>query len=253
MIHYHGLPITPNSTALSAISGGHAFVPFPRPEQLGMVIDVCQSFAVDNGAFSAWKSGGPITDWSRYYDWIRGIHNIPSFDFAVIPDVVDGSEKDNDELLLEFPWGVTGIGAPVWHLHESMQRLGRLVQHYPRVCLGSSGEYAEPGNDKWWGRINEAMGIICNKEGLPTTKLHGLRMLDPAIFTKMPLASADSTNIARSVGIDSKWNGSYTPISKESRAWVLRNRIEKEQSATFWQKQPIQDCWLKNSISQDEN
>tara|TARA_R110000787_G_scaffold202779_1_gene313384 strand:- start:149 stop:889 length:741 start_codon:yes stop_codon:yes gene_type:complete len=246
MIHYHGTPITPNSSALVALSGSHAFISFPRPDNLGMAIEVCQSFAVDNGAYSAWKSGKPITDWTRYYQWVAGIHNIPSFDFAVIPDVVDGTEEENDDLLREFPWGCTGVGAPVWHLHESLDRLEKLVCRYPRICLGSSGEFSTNGTNEWWGRINEAMQVVCNKDGLPSVKLHGLRMLDPSIFTKLPLASADSTNLARSVGIDSKWKGSYNPISKDSRAWVLRQRIEKEQSPTFWQKQPIQECLLEN-------
>jgi len=248
MIHYHGLPITPNSSALVALDGGHAFVPFPRPEQLGLVIEACQSFAVDNGAFSAWKSGDPVTDWSRYYEWIAGIHRIPGFDFAVIPDVVDGTEQDNDKLLAEWAWKETEIGAPVWHLHESLKRLDKLVSNYPRICLGSSGQYASPGDVGWWGRINEAMRVICNKDGLPGCKLHGLRMLDPSIFTKIPFSSADSTNLARNIGMDLKWKGTYNPISKDSRAWVLRQRIERVQSATYWQKQPTQECWLENSL-----
>lgn len=104
MIHYHGLPITPASAALAAISGGHAFVSFRYPEQLGIALEVCQSFAVDNGAFSAWKSGKPVADWTRYYEWVAFLHRLPSFDFAVIPDVIDGDEAANDAPLAEWPW-----------------------------------------------------------------------------------------------------------------------------------------------------
>ena len=35
-----------------------------------MAAEVCQSFCLDNGAFSAWQSGAPITDWSGYYAWV---------------------------------------------------------------------------------------------------------------------------------------------------------------------------------------
>jgi hypothetical protein len=66
VIHYHGLPITPDIACAEAIRGGHAFVSFARPEQLWLATDVCQSFAVDCAAFSAWKSGKKI-DWSEYY------------------------------------------------------------------------------------------------------------------------------------------------------------------------------------------
>jgi hypothetical protein len=63
--------------------------------------------------------------------------------------------------------------------------------------------------------------------GRPACKLHGLRMLDPAIFTKLPFSSADSTNIGRNVGIDVHWkHGNYLPPTKEARAQVMRSRIE---------------------------
>jgi tripartite-type tricarboxylate transporter receptor subunit TctC len=58
-------------------------VSFRYPDQLGLVLECCQSFAVDNGAFSAWKNGDPVTDWSRYYEWVAELHRYPTFDFAV--------------------------------------------------------------------------------------------------------------------------------------------------------------------------
>lgn len=39
MIHYHGLPITPETAAIEAIKGGHAFVSFRHPEQLRLAVD----------------------------------------------------------------------------------------------------------------------------------------------------------------------------------------------------------------------
>ena len=247
MIHYHGLPITPEKAALAVATGAHAFISFARPDQLGLAIDVCQSFAVDNGAFSAWKSGSAITDWSRYYAWVAELHRYPSFDFSVIPDVIDGDEQANDALLAQWPWrgdAKSGsIGAPVWHMHESIDRLQRLAHEWHRVCIGSSGEFATVGDARWWNRISEAMNAITDKNGSPVCKLHGLRMLNPEIFSRLPLSSADSTNIARNVGIDSRWNGTYTPSSKQVRAIIMRERIEAHQAIAFWEKTPLQ-AWL---------
>lgn len=238
MIHYHGLPITPNTAAYAAVGGGHAFISFNHRDQFGIALEICQSFAVDNGAFSSWKSGKPVVDWSSYYAWVAEIHLYPSFDFAVIPDVIDGDEKANDALLDDWPWRGTAkggwIGAPVWHLHESTNRLLRLATEWPRVCFGSSGEYSSVGDARWWRRVSEAMSVICNSNGTPITKIHGLRMLNPKVFSKLPFSSADSTNIARNVGIDANWRGTYTPPSKEVRAMVMRQRIEAQQSITFW-------------------
>lgn len=233
MIHYHGLPITPATTAATAISAGHAFVSFRHKDQWSLAVEVCQSYAIDNGAFSAWMAGTPVSDWEPYYEWAYECMVTPNCDFAVIPDVIDGNEYDNDALLKEWPlpkW----FGAPVWHMHESLERLARLSARWPRVCIGSSGQFATVGNAPWWQRIGEAMSHCCNIAGQPLCKLHGLRMLNPDVFTRIPFASADSTNIGRNVGIDSKWKGAYTPPTKEARAAVMRSRIESQNSPARW-------------------
>jgi hypothetical protein len=236
--HYHGLPATPNTAAIEIVQNGHAFLPWLRPDQLALAMDYAAGIATDNSAFTAWMQKTPITDWEPYYEWIAELHRYPVFDFAVIPDVIDGDEAANDALLAEWPWRLTAphIGAPVWHLHESLDRLDRLVSQWPRVCLGSSGQFAQIGTDAWWLRMAEAMDVVCDRSGRPGTKLHGLRMLDHEIFTRFPFASADSTNIARNIGIDSKWKGTYTPPSKEARAKVMRSRIEAFQSPQFWDR-----------------
>lgn len=233
MIHYHGLPITPETAAATVLSAGHGFVSFAEPRNLGLAAAVCQSFAVDNGAFSAWKAGKPIQNWAPFYDWAAACKRIPACDFAVVPDVIDGGEAENDALLAEWPlprW----FGAPVWHMHESMERLERLASGWPRVCIGSSGEFATIGTVAWWGRIAQAMRVVCDDEGQPMVKLHGLRMLNPDVFTRIPFASADSTNIGRNIGIDQAWKGNYMPPTKEARAQVMRSRIESHNAPARW-------------------
>lgn len=233
MIHYHGLPITPETAAHRVLSAGHGFVSFAEPRNLALAAAVCQSFAVDNGAFSAWKQGNPVQDWRPFYEWAAGCRRIPSCDFAVVPDVIDGSEADNDALLYDWPLPAW-FGAPVWHMHESLDRLQRLAADWPRVCIGSSGAFATVGTLEWWHRMSEAMHAVCNADGEPLVKLHGLRMLNPAVFTHLPFASADSTNIGRNIGIDKAWRGTYLPPTKEARADVMRSRIELNNSPARW-------------------
>lgn len=233
MIPYHGLPIWPAEVAAATLDNGHAFVSAHRPEQLLLAVEVARSFALDNGAFSAWKSGKPIQDWGPFYEWAAHAARFPSCDFVVIPDVIEGSEAENDALVDAWPLGAS-VGAPVWHMHESLARLGRLASEWPRVCLGSSGEFSRVGSPAWWSRMRLAMLTVCDPSGRPVTKLHGLRMLDPKVFSKLPLSSADSTNIARNVGIDCRWTGSYPPVNKTARALVLKGRIEKANGAASW-------------------
>lgn len=233
MIHYRGLPITPDTAAAAAITSGHAFVSVTHPHQLSLAATVCQSFALDNGAFGAWRAGRPIEDWSEFYRWAGECQRMPACDFCVIPDVIDGDERANDDLLAAWPlprW----FGAPVWHLHESLARLQTLVRDWPRVCLGSSGDYAVVGTPLWWNRMAQAMRVACDEDGYPLARLHGLRMLDPSIFSRLPLASADSTNIGRNIGIDGAWRGTYSPPTKEARARVMRERIEAHNALACW-------------------
>lgn len=234
MIHYHGTPIASGKVAYSVLKCGHAFVSFISPQQLNVVTEVCQSFSVDNGAFSAWSKGEPITDWNPYYDWVLEVSKFPNFDWAIIPDVIDGTEQDNDELLRLCPLSKE-ISAPVWHMHESFERLQRLCSEYRIVCLGSSGEYAAVGTNKWKQRIGEAFDLICDEHGFPPCKLHGLRMLNPKLFSKMPLSSADSTTVGRNVGMDKQWgSGRLQPRNKEVRGIVLKDRIETYNGASRW-------------------
>ena len=234
MIHYHGTPIASGKVAYSALKSGHALVSFLAPQQLNVVTEVCQSFVVDNGAFSAWSKGEPITDWKPYYDWVRMCSKFPNFDWAIIPDVIDGDEVENDILLSECPLD-KNISAPVWHMHESIERLQRLTKEYRVVCLGSSGDYATVGTRVWKDRMTFVLDSICDEYGFPPCKLHGLRMLNPKLFTLMPLHSADSTMIGRNVGIDKQWgDGRLQPRNKEIRAVVLRDRIETFNASSQW-------------------
>jgi len=222
LIHYHGGPITPETCAIRAWKGRHAFVSWAHPVQLKLAASVCQSFALDNGAFSLWKSGTEV-DWDKYYGWSEEWLAHPACDWAIIPDVIDGSESENDDLAAQWPHGHRGV--PVWHLNESVERLERLADQWPRVALGSAAEYDVSSPSKCLDRLADCLPAI-TKNGLLKTKLHGLRMLNPAITQLVPLSSADSTNVARNIGIDQAWKGSYQPATKEGRVDVLIDRIE---------------------------
>ena len=119
---------------------------------------------------------------------------------------------------------------PVWHMHETTDRLERLVAAYPRVALGSSGEFADVGSDEWFDRMDEAMAVIVDDGMRPRSKLHGLRMLDPAVFHRLPLSSADSTNAAQNGHRKSQQCGCNTLTGMT----IIADRIEAHQSANRW-------------------
>lgn len=238
MIHYHGTPFGGKTHEAAAfLSGRHSLVPFSRHDDIAVVAECCQSFVLDNGAFTVWKQGGQL-DVAGYISWVREWHRHPGFDWALIPDVIDGSEAENDAMLEVWPVDLQGV--PVWHMHESIKRLHRLATNYRTVALGSSGEYSSPGTGKWWARMQLAMRAVCDSSGRPFCKLHGLRMLDPQIFQHLPLSSADSTNAAVNAGSLSRF-GMYLPPTRAQRAQVIAARIESFNSAPAFIHQPQQE------------
>ncbi len=177
-----------------------------------------------------------------YHDWVASVMHHPAFDWALIHDVIDGTEADNDALLARWPFGDAGV--PVYHLHESLERLKRLASTWPRVALGSSGEWPTPGTASWWRRMGEVMGALDIGDGRPRCKLHGLRMLNPDIFTRLPLASADSTNAVRNANLIGRF-GSYAPPTLGQRMNVIADRIEAFQSAACWVGPPEEPTLFK--------
>jgi len=194
MIHYHGTPITPNEILLKALRGRHFCVSYIRPDQLNMVKIIGQSLMFDNGAYSAWKTGKKL-DWNKYYNFVEANLNIHT-DFAVIPDIIDGTEEDNNTIMRQWPFS-KDYGAPVWHLHESYKRLHTIAYlGYRRICFGSSGEFAKISTYLWLKRIEDAFNMLCPNGGQPPVAIHMLRGLSLS-GSAFPFSSADSTNIAR--------------------------------------------------------
>lgn len=95
------------------------------------------------------------------------------------------------------------------------------------------GEYDAKRPRACRAKLRDLIRHVVDKNGYPITKLHGLRMLNKDIFMHIPLSSADSTNIARNINIDKYWEKTpYRTSSKETRAWVLAERIESNNSAS---------------------
>ncbi len=247
MIKYHGTPFGgTNQEAAEALIGRHAFISYASPQHLDVAISVCQSVALDNGAFTAWKKGEQV-NWDEYFSWAEKMVRNPHIDFAVIPDVIDGDEQANESLIARWHQHFHGdirFGVPVWHMHESRDKLNYLSRAYPRIAIGSSAEFSTVGSPAWHQRMYWAMSVVCD-DGQPRCKLHMLRGLNESIFTKYPFASADSTNAARNCNIQQRWAGTYAPPSNSWRARVIMARIEHANSPSFWEEKPFNDLFME--------
>jgi len=222
VMHYHGTPITPVS-ALYALAGRCFCVSHAAPQDVERVHQIGQSVMLDNGAFSAWKAKKP-TNWPAYYEWCERWLQSPST-WAVIPDEIDAGAQMQDALIREWPHG--DKGAPVWHMDEPIDRLLRLIDEWPRICVGSTDQYAvvlsppwERKMDETWNRVAQTRQFLPNLHMLRGMQLSGRRW---------PFASVDSTDIGRNHN-----RPQNTPRS-------MADRWDAMQTPTTWAPRPMQE------------
>lgn len=218
-IHYHGTPITP-LTALYELAGRHFCVSHARPDDVARAHQIGQSVMLDNGAFSKWKSGKE-TDWTAFYEFCELWLSFPTT-WAVIPDVIDGGSQLQDAMIREWPFKARG--APVWHMDEPIDRLARLVDEWPRVCIGSTAEYAVVLSDAWERRMDEVFNRVSRKH-MPW--LHMLRGMQ-CVGRRWPFGSADSTDIGQNHN-----RPQNTPLA-------MADRWDAIQCAASWEQRPEQ-------------
>ena len=190
MIHYHGTPITP-MTELAKMRGRNFCVSFAAPYDKARCLAIGQSVMWDNGAFSIFTQGGTL-DINAFYSWVEDGLAHPHW--AVVPDRIGGSVDEQRAMTKTWPFQ-REYGAPVWHLNLPIDYLLELADTWPRVCLGSSGEFWKVGSSAWCKRMDEVFNELhARRTHLPW--IHGLRMLSMC-SAEWPLASADSTNVAQ--------------------------------------------------------
>jgi hypothetical protein len=221
VIHYHGTPITPRAQLLR-LTGRSFCVSFVEPRDVVVAHEIGEGVMLDNGAFTFWRRGRKA-DWPAFYAWAQPWLEYQTT-WAIIPDVIDGDEDANDALIAEWPFGARG--APVWHMHEDIDRLVRLAETWPRVCLGSSGEFATVGDPRWHARMRDAMDALCGDGPAPAWlhMLRGLRLCGGPY----PFASADSTNIAQN------HNGNNTRRTPKKDVVEMATRMDALQCPARW-------------------
>jgi 2-oxoglutarate dehydrogenase complex dehydrogenase (E1) component-like enzyme len=190
-IHYHMGPVTP-AAALERLAGRHLGVSFAYPSQVERIHEIAQSVMLDNGAFTAFKKGRAVADWAPYYAWSDQWLDHPAT-WAVIPDEIDAGSQQQDALLREWPHGQRGV--PVWHTGEPIERLLRLCEEWPLVCVGSTDAHWQVGGLIWTARMHETFEAV-ERTFKRTPRLHMLRGMSQC-GGPWPFYSVDSSSVAQ--------------------------------------------------------
>lgn len=217
-LHYHGLPLTPFEM-LDRLKGKHVCISFAtaRKKEVAWALKHAQSIMWDNGAFSAFTQGVTL-DVQKFYRWVEP--NLMHPHWAVVPDVINGTSKEQKKLLKGWPFD-RALGAPVWHLGLPLHYLLYLADEWPRICLGSSDRYWKVGGMEWARRMDKAFDFLSSRRNTMPW-IHGLRMLSQ-LGKRWPLASADSVNVARN--FKSGWG---------KCPGCMSNKIDEVNNSVIW-------------------
>lgn len=238
-VHYHGGPIWGGDELLKALyRDSGALVSYARPDQIKKISIIKCKLVLDNGAFSTWRgmkySYSPEwwkKHWEGYYDFVGSWFS--RIEWFIIPDVIEGTEQENDALIEQVPAWLMCKAVPVWHSDESIERFVRLCERFERVAIGCCGPHRSIRSAAWKKRMTEAFSAIYVERSLPV-KIHGLRMLDGRALSQFPFDSADSTNVAINVPKTKVRLPNIT--DKLHRTAIMRNTIEmvKPPTITEW-------------------
>ncbi len=233
-VHYHGSPMWGNvdigegkkiwcgevlyKNSCALISFAHW-----RYRQDKKIIPLARSLIFDCGAFTFYMAGIKTDDvfWAKYYACVLAY--LSRIDWFIIPDVIGGSEQENDRLIDNVPVSIKHKGVPVWHSDESLERLGRLCKQFDRVCIGLIKPH-KPATSKIATQILKNVFTYLYIENDYKTKIHGLAMLDGRVLGSFPFDSADSSFVATNVP---KTDMQIPEIKcKLARTAILKNKIE---------------------------
>lgn len=212
-------PITPNAAFEAVCPGRNLLVSMYYPGQLGLARSLGSKLMADHGRFSTWMAAMKMgKDWcdddaprSDYYQWLEPWiwdQNVS----AIMPDIPGAPSQINDSELLDWPFPIEK-GLPVYHMDGPINRFGRLLEKYPRVCMGWIGHpKKEPvGCSKYWDRVTEIEAELGSDIW---SKVHMLRGI--AVAFELDFAGADSSSLGQNghrydSGMDGlfgeKWRG----------------------------------------------
>lgn len=149
-------------------------------------------FMLDSGAYSAYTKGVKI-DIDDYCDFIKKYENI--IDHYIVLDVIGNAQKTLEAQNYMESKGLSPL--PVFHQGESWDYLEHYVEKYDYICISPLSYSAGGGNMISWLDTCFA-DHICNSDGYPKCKVHGLGLTIVKMMLRYPWYSVDSSSWVQS-------------------------------------------------------
>lgn len=196
-----------------------------------------QTLLYDSGAFTAWKSGHPMTleellptyDYfvNKYHNvakeiWLISLDKIPGSPgvdptLAELQEAIEISDKNHEVLVRTFGNRVL----PVFHQGEDEKRLREVCELSEYICVSPRNDLHESARVKWSREVHNKM-----PKGIKT---HGLAATGVEMMTTVPWYSVDSATwlfLASTGVVVLCLNGKMVniPVSNESPAKHIAGR-----------------------------
>lgn len=233
---YHGTPITPEEVLTTLKGKAFCLTYYYRSKfNLANMLAIGSLIMVDWGIYPAWKAGVELgEDYRRaYYEWVDPILDSPCA-WAVIPDLIGEPSQILDALIKEWPHG--DRGAPVFHFDAQMShspdRLLRLLDEWPRVCIGWAEKDLPILGDDHQRQLDRLWNEIEKRHGRRTPTVHHFRGTQLA-RQRWPFATLDSTDVARNhnrpqntaLDMADRWDAANCPPRWVQRELVMNQAL----------------------------
>lgn len=166
------------------------------------------SIFLDSGAFSAWSQGITI-DIDEYIAFIKEHANYLDV-YAVLDSIGDPELTFKNQEYMESK-GLAPL--PCFHYGEDIKYLERYIERgHDYIAFGGMVPISTPELMTWLDPIFK--DYICDKDGIPTIKVHGFGITALPLLLRYPWYSVDSTSWVMtgrfgSVFVPRKRNGKY--------------------------------------------
>ena len=141
---------------------------------------------LDSGAFTVYTKKVKI-DIQEYIEFLY--KNKDKLDVYCNLDVIDDVEATWKNFEIMKKAGLDPL--PVFHPGEDFKYLRRCLE-YDYFCIGTGATI--PSKNKRTEFLDKAFSIICEKDGYPQAKVHGLGMTDFELMRRYPFFSVDSSS-----------------------------------------------------------
>lgn len=165
------------------------------------VPDIKCDMVIDSGAFSAWTQKKTV-DLDAYCEYVHALKDkcdhyvnldvIPG-EFGRIPtpeEAAKAAQDGWDNMVYMQQQGLDPM--PVFHQGDDFKWLARMIEEgYDYIGISPANDRTTNQRIEW---LDDVFSVICNEDGLPMVRTHGLAATSPKILRRYPWYSCDSTS-----------------------------------------------------------